>query len=217
MGRGFNRPSHLVAALAMSAASFTAAPRPAAAWSIASTTTTGMPGPLHGGVAATITVAVRSVTVIRGSLTFGGCVDATGQPAGQEMPLPNGRCSAGPLTVINGAASSHLLVSATNATPVGQASVWRLCDPGRTHDRCSGPAGNPGTDEFSEATLGSGRPPTQLVATLGCDFAFGSSVDPCAAAPFATRTEYLSVEGPWASTSPTMSSYVNAVLWTAAP
>lgn len=178
---------------------------------------TTIPSSDHSSVSAMINVAIRSITVSPGAVSYADCVDDRGHATGTAMALPNGRCSAGPLTITYGGVSGHVMVSGTDAAPIQLGTPWRLCGVSDMGHDCRGEGGHPGVDAFREATQGAGGNTAPVTPTPRCDLGFGSLGDACAAAPFTTRTEYLAVEGPSSSTNSAATSYVTSITWTAVP
>ena len=167
-----------------------------------------------GGESATAVVntlpQVLSVTVSTDQLTYAGCTG--GSSTSVTLGFPNGRCTAGPVTIQNGGVTAFIFLFGTPAAPSDGGTPWRLCD-GLTIDCTGADASTPGQDEFLQATSNQADPSGQEFPVPaqggGCDFAFG-----CRVPPGAPATELLHLLGPSASTDPSP-QFSSTLTWTA--
>lgn len=162
-------------------------------------------------VTAKINIAIASVTVNTSSVTFGHCTG--GYSIGNLLGFPNGRCTAGPVTVTNGNVPGFIDVVGAPAYPVQPGPAWVLCGTGTGAPACTNPGGLPGADQFSEVD---GQ--QQLYDYQQCDLYFGQApggncVD---SPPGATRNETLTLTGPRNSTDQSP-QFQTQITWTIIP
>jgi hypothetical protein len=140
----------------------------------------------------TLNVVIKSVTLSATSLTYGQC--RGGYSTGSALGFPNGTCSAGPVSVTNGAAPSTILISGANAVPSDGGTQWTMCVR-TTFNPCSPNA--PGPNRFAE----SNAPGGELTPSPTCDAAFRINGAGCPVSPPGLRrTETLTLTGPSSST-----------------
>ena len=167
--------------------------------------------------AASVTATVNtlpqiiSVTVSTDQLTYTNCTG--GSSTTVTLGFPNGRCTAGPITIQNGGVTASVSVFGTGAVPSDGGAPWTLCD-GLQIDCTGTDASTPGQNEFLESTSNVTDPTAQEfpipAQVAGCDFAFG-----CQVSPGFSATELLHITGPAATTDPSP-RFTSTITWTAA-
>ncbi len=178
-----------------------------------------------GSVTATIPIAILSLTVRPGVVTFGNCRDGTGTAIPGGLAFPNGGCrTTTGITITNTGLPGRIQGQGSDAVPQdGGTPHWALCLPGDSvhAGTCSGPAPIPGSlirlpglDQFRESLDGPRLSGLDLLSTPICDLAFLGQGPACAsAAPGAAVTEFLNMFGPTRSTNPA-TSFTTTVTWT---
>lgn len=161
-----------------------------------------------GSVQAIVNTApppVKSVTLSTNTLTFGGCVTASSPSPGTQLGFPNGRCSAGPVTVTEGTAPTVVALGVTPFSPVDGGTPWTLENQSPT----------PGPDQFLEVVV---PPPTAGVASSPVPLA-PTGPDPIlnpggAATAGQTASEAFGLFGPSSSSDPSP-QFTQTLTWTA--
>jgi hypothetical protein len=167
-----------------------------------------------GAASVTATVntlpQVISVTVSTDKLTYTNCTGGTSTTV--TLGFPNGRCTAGPITVQNGGVTAFIDVFGTGATASDGGTPWRLCD-GLQIDCTGANASTPGQNELLESTSNVNDATAQEfpipAQVAGCDFAMG-----CQVPPGFSATELLHLTGPAATVDPSP-QFTSTITWTA--
>lgn len=168
----------------------------------------------------TVTQQVKSVTLSTAGVTYSNCTG--GSSSGNNLGFPNGDCitPAPGVTVTNGTAPATIVVNGTDMVPSDNGPHWTLCGQPTPGPQCTvgglvSPAQNQYYETLSAANAynnSGGVGFLQLSNNSFCDSIFNNS---CAnSAPGATKTEFLSVEGPTTSADPS-TSWATSVTWTA--
>jgi hypothetical protein len=168
-----------------------------------------------GAASVTATVStlpqILSVTVSTDRLTYANCTGGTSTTV--TLGFPNGRCTAGPITIQNGGVTAFVSAFGTGAVPSDGGTPWLLCD-GLQVDCTGNDPSTPGQNEFLESTSNVTDPNAQEfpipAQVAGCDFAFG-----CQVPPGFSATELLHITGPAATTDPSP-QFTSTITWTAA-
>ncbi|HEX6488363.1 MAG TPA: hypothetical protein VF137_05740 [Candidatus Dormibacteraeota bacterium] len=180
-------------------------------------------------VTATIDIAVRSVTVTPSTITYGNCVDGSGQSTATGL-VAGGACNTGAttITITNGPVGGTIDVNGADAIPSDNGTHWTLCG-GNGAPNCTGSsnptqppypifAGNlPGPNQFAEETNSTAaNGGTILSGTPQCDRAFANPAVCTATAGQVATGEVLTLWGPQSWTDPSL-TFTTVVTWTAAP
>jgi hypothetical protein len=173
-----------------------------------------------GSTTATIPIAVISITVSPGNVTFANCIEGNSLPG--ALGFPNGHCSTPTITITNTGAASHVFIQGTDATPLDGGTKWALCNP-IPSDNLGGPACTgaptgfaafkPGADQFDMQNLANQGVGPLILTTPLCDNALPFT--PCGAALANTAyMESVAMQGPTSSTDQS-NSFSTTITWTA--
>jgi hypothetical protein len=212
-----HRPPRLAGALAV-----------ASAVALVALAAQAVPAGADNSITSTVTIAVRSVSVSGGPLTYDKCFsDLTSETSAPGLVTPNGLCKTDSSAIVtNGPLPDWIEVSSSPFEPLSPATgpAWNLCSTGIPPSApelasCSGPtfaagtATAPGVDEANtmEGGLSLGTQPSCDVNMLpnGCTNGFDAS-------PTDTIEPVMTVIGPESITSPS-SSFANTITWLAIP
>jgi hypothetical protein len=171
-----------------------------------------------GGTTATVTVAVRSITVSPSTTAFDTC---SGQGTLHVITFPDAVCTTSgshDVTITNGTAPGHIDVFGADAIPADNGTHWTLCTMTASPPLCTGPSGAPGPDQFNEidqnaSTINVNGPSLTTASPGQCDTGFSSG---CVAGSSQQVSEDLQLEGPSSSTDAS-ATFTTVWTWTAVP
>jgi hypothetical protein len=167
-----------------------------------------------------IAVPVRSLTISVKPPTGKQSCTAGQQAAAVAVSLSRTsdcQLPVGTIVIQNGAVSSHIQVSGSDAVPTDAGKHWTLC--GVNDSACAGKRGRPGANQFQIATVGGSKRPTVgtiLSYATQCDTAFdlGTATQGCVAKPRQTAGEGISALVASSSTD-TSATFITTTTWTA--